>query len=290
MPLRILAFGRTGQVGAALASRASPSLSVTAIGRSTADLCDPAACARVVRTTDADVIVNAAAHTGVDAAENDEATAVAVNARAPGAIAEAAWRRGLPMIHLSTDYVFSGDGDRPWRETDTPAPVNVYGATKRLGEQAVLGAHPGAVVLRTSWVFSAGGSNFVRTMLRVGRARRRLDVVDDQTGCPTAAGDIADAVIWVARALAVGAGVPGVFHFCGTPAVTWHGFARAIFDAAPLRPDVVPIRTAQWPTPAARPRYSVLNCGLIRRTYGIAQPDWNLSLLGVVARLSAEAA
>lgn len=291
MPLNLLVFGRTGQVGSALAGLNGPDLSVTALGRAEADLCDADACARAVTAHRPDVVVNAAAYTAVDAAETDEATAMAVNARAPGAIAEAARSRGLPLIHLSTDYVFPGTGSRPWREVDLPAPVNVYGATKRLGEQAVLGAHRGAVILRTSWVFSAQGSNFVRTMLRVAGERGRLKVVSDQVGCPTSASDIAGAVVWIARALAVGAGVPGTVHFCGTPSVSWHGFAQAIFARAQmLNPTLTPIRTADWPVPAERPRYSVLDCSLIRRTYGIRQPDWRRALGDVVASLERVAA
>lgn len=291
MPLRLLVFGRTGQVGSALAAMNGPDLQVDAVDRARADLCDPETCTRVVQETSADVVVNAAAFTTVDAAETDDATAMAVNARAPGAIAEAARRRGLPIIHLSTDYVFPGNGKTPWRETDLAAPINVYGATKRLGEQAVMGAHGGAVILRTSWVFSASGTNFVRTMLRVAEERDSLKVVNDQIGCPTAAGDIADAIVWIARSLTVQAGVPGIFHFCGAPSVTWHGFAQAIFARSQaVNPTLVPIRTAEWPAPAQRPRYSVLDCSLIRRAYGIRQPDWRRALGDVVADLSTEAA
>lgn len=291
MPLKLLVFGRTGQVGSALAALDGPDLSVTALDRARADLADPASCARAVDAHPADVIVNAAAFTAVDAAEADKATAFAVNAQSPGAIAEAARRRGVPMIQLSTDYVFPGTGATPWSERDMPAPINVYGRTKRLGEQGVLGVHDAAVILRTSWVFSAHGTNFVRTMLRVAAERDRLSVVNDQIGCPTAACDIADTVVWIARALAVGAGVPGIFHYCGAPSVTWHGFAQAIFARAKaLNPTLVPIRTTEWPAPAERPRYSVLDCGLIRRTYGIRPPDWRRALGDVVANLAIEAA
>ena len=291
MPLRLLVFGRNGQVGSALAAMSSPDLSVTALSRTDADLTNPRECADAVARSGADIVVNAAAFTNVDAAESDEITAMAVNARAPGAIAEAARKHGLPVIHLSTDYVFPGDREAPWREQDIPAPINVYGATKRLGEQAVIGAHPGAVVLRTSWVFSSEGTNFVRTMLRVAEGRDSLNVVNDQIGCPTSATDIAHAIVWIARAQAVKSAVPGIFHFCGTPAVTWHGFAQAIFARSQaLSPRLVPIRTADWVAPANRPRYSVLDCSRIHQAYGLRQPAWRSALVDVVASLTPEAA
>lgn len=291
MPLSLLVFGQNGQVGSALADLSGPDLSVTALSRADADLTDPEACARAVEQSRADIVVNAAAFTSVDAAESDEVTAMAVNARAPGAIADAARRRGLPLIQLSTDYVFPGDRETPWREDDMPAPINVYGATKRLGEQAVIGAHPGAVVLRTSWVFSSEGTNFVRTMLRVAQGRDSLNVVNDQIGCPTSAADIARAIVWIARAQAVQSAVPGIFHFCGAPAVTWHGFAQAIFARSrELNPRLVPIRTADWVAPANRPRYSVLDCDRIQKAYGLRQPAWRNALVDVVATLTHEAA
>lgn len=291
MPLSLLVFGQNGQVGSALADLSGPDLSVTALSRADADLTDPEACARAVEQSRADIVVNAAAFTSVDAAESDEVTAMAVNARAPGAIADAARRRGLPLIQLSTDYVFPGDRETPWREDDMPAPINVYGATKRLGEQAVIGAHPGAVILRTSWVFSSEGTNFVRTMLRVAQGRDSLNVVNDQIGCPTSAADIARAIVWIARAQAVQSAVPGIFHFCGAPAVTWHGFAQAIFARSrELNPRLVPIRTADWVAPANRPRYSVLDCDRIHKAYGLRQPAWRNALVDVVATLTPEAA
>lgn len=291
MPLSLLVFGQNGQVGSALTDLSGPDLSVTALSRADADLTDPEACARAVEQSRADIVVNAAAFTSVDAAESDEVTAMAVNARAPGAIADAARRRGLPLIQLSTDYVFPGDRETPWREDDMPAPINVYGATKRLGEQAVIGAHPGAVILRTSWVFSSEGTNFVRTMLRVAQGRDSLNVVNDQIGCPTSAADIARAIVWIARAQAVQSAVPGIFHFCGAPAVTWHGFAQAIFARSrELNPRLVPIRTADWVAPANRPRYSVLDCDRIHKAYGLRQPAWRNALVDVVATLTPEAA
>ncbi len=291
MTLKLLVFGRTGQVGAALANHASPGIHVTALGRETADLNDPAICAQIVATTDADVVVNAAAYTAVDTAEEDEMTAMAVNARAPGAMADATRRRQIPFIHLSTDYVFSGGGFEPWTERDLPAPINVYGATKRVGEQAVLGANPDSLILRTSWVFSTGGSNFVRAMLSAARRRGHLAVVDDQIGCPTPAETIAETILRLAPILTQGLARPGIFHYCGAPAVTWLGFAEQIFTASKVKsPKLTGIASADWPTPAARPNYSVLDCGRIQRTYGIEQPDWRAALGQVVSHLTAQAA
>lgn len=286
MPLKLLVFGRTGRIGSALAALNGPDLSVTALGRAEADLCDPDACVRAVTAGRADVVVNAACHAGTD-----EITAMAVNARAPGAIAGAACRRRLPLIHLSTDRVFPGTGSRPWRETDPPAPPDVCGATRRLGEQAVLGAHPGAVILRTSWIFSARAGTLVRGLPGAAGRRHRPTVADDRIGCPTPAADIAGAIIWIARALAVQAGPPGVYHYCGTPSVSRHGFARAILartrmaDPAPLA-----VAAADRAAPAGRPRSAVLDCTLIRRTYGIRQPDWRRALVDLVAVLESEAA
>lgn len=276
MTLKILVFGRTGQVAAELQALAGPDLVVEALGRDRADLADPAACAAQVAATDAGAVINAAAYTAVDRAESEEALATVVNGHAPGAMARACAARGLPFLHVSTDYVFDGSGDRPWREDDPTGPLGAYGRSKLEGERQVAAAGGPHVILRTAWVFSAHGSNFVKTMLRVGAGRDRLTVVDDQRGGPTAAADIAAALVAIARAFAAGRGVSGVFHYAGAPAASWCGFAREIFARSgwPTPPEVAPIRTEDWPTPAARPRNSVLDCGKIAAAYGIGQPAW----------------
>lgn len=290
MTLQILVFGRSGQVATELRRCAEPDVALEALGRDAADLADPEACAAHIAATDADIIINAAAYTAVDQAEDEETLATVVNADAPGAMARAAAARGIPFLHISTDYVFNGEGDRPWREDDPVGPLGAYGRSKLAGERAVATAGGPHVILRTAWVFSAHGRNFLRTMLRVGADRERLSVVDDQWGGPTPAADIARALLVIAAAFADGRGVSGVFHFSGAPDVTWRGFAEAIFarTAWPSVPEIAPIATADWPTPARRPANSRLNCGKVARTYGVERPDWRVGLDHCLAALRPE--
>lgn len=283
----MLVFGRSGQLATELLRLAGPELRITALGRSEADLARPDVCEQAVTSTDADVIVNAAAYTAVDRAEQEAALAMSINADAPGAMARAAATRGTPFLHVSTDYVFDGSKNGPWTEVDTPAPLGAYGRSKLAGEDAVSAAGGPHVILRTSWVHAGHGTNFVRTMLAAGATRPKLTVVDDQRGGPTAAADIARTLVAIAQVFADGRGTSGVFHYCGTPATTWYGFAREIFARADWMetPELVPISTRDWPTPAARPANSVLDCTKIQNTYGIGQPDWRASLEPVIAEL-----
>jgi dTDP-4-dehydrorhamnose reductase len=286
--MKVLVFGRTGQVAIELARRAaSHGAVVQALGREQADMSDPAACAAVVTAADADVVINAAAYTAVDQAETDPVPARTVNADAPGAIARACAAEGLPFLHISTDYVFDGSGSVPWPEDAPTGPLGVYGQTKLGGERTVAAAGGPHVILRTAWVFSAHGKNFVKTMLRLGHDRPTLNVVADQHGGPTPAAAIADALLTIAAAFHRGTGQSGIFHFAGAPATTWAGFADAIFDAAtlPKRPVVNPITTADYPTPARRPGNSILNCSRIAHVYGIDQPDWRIGLSDVLTEL-----
>lgn len=291
MTLNVLMFGRTGQVAREMLRRARPDFSIIALGREDADLRDPPACAARIAEVDADVIVNAAAYTAVDRAEQEEELAFLINAEAPGAMARAAARLGKPFLHISTDYVFDGRSGRAWREDDPTAPLGAYGRSKLAGERAVADANGPHVILRTSWVHAAHGTNFVRTMLRIGAERERLSVVDDQRGGPTAAADIAAALDEIARAFAAGRGESGVFHFCGEPTVSWRMFAEAIFARADWirSPEITAIASAQWPTPAPRPLNSALDCAKLNAAYGIAQPDWRVSLDAVIAELRREA-
>ena len=284
MSLRALVFGRTGQVAVELQRLAGPDFEVEALGRDAADLADPASCAAHVARSRADVVINAAAYTAVDRAESEPELAMTVNGEAPGALARACAEQGLPFLHVSTDYVFDGAPGRAWREDDPVGPLGAYGRSKLAGEQAVSAAGGSHAILRTSWVFAAHGANFVKTMLRVGAERERLTVVDDQIGGPTAAADIAAALATMARAFAQGRGTPGIFHFCGAPPVSWRGFASEIFAQSgwARTPEVAPIRTEDWPTPAARPRNSVLDCSRIADVYGVAQPDWRIGLRKVL--------
>lgn len=278
--MRILVFGKTGQVATELGRQAE----VLALGRDAADLADPDACADAIAGHAPDLVINAAAYTAVDRAETEQALAHAVNAQAPAAMARAAAARGIPFLHVSTDYVFDGSGTAPRRETDPVAPLNVYGRTKLAGEDAVRAAGGAHAILRTSWVFSAHGTNFVKTMLRLSESRDVLDVVEDQIGGPTPAADIAAALLTMARAMHTGA-PGGTFHFAGVPAVSWAGFAREIFAQAGRRVTVTGIPSSGYPTPAARPLNSRLDCGAISRAFGIDPPDWRTGLSDVLKDL-----
>jgi len=284
--MRLLVFGKTGQVAQELARvTAAHSINATFLGRDQADLTDPAACAAIVAQCSADAVVNAAALTAVDKAETDAATAQVVNADAPIAMARAAAARGIPFLHISTDYVFDGSGTRPWAEQDTTAPQGVYGATKLAGERGVMAAGGTPVILRTAWVFSAFGANFVKTMRRLGADRDTLNVVDDQRGGPTPAADIAAALIAMATILTKGRGQPGIYHFSGQPAVSWADFATAIFASDPNAPTINRILTRDYPTPAKRPANSVLECRKIETVFGLKQPDWRAGLSKVLQEL-----
>lgn len=276
----ILVFGKSGQVATELQRQAD----VVALGRDQADLCDPAGCAATIQAKRPSVVINAAAYTAVDEAESDEARATVVNADAPAAMATACAALDVPFLHISTDYVFAGDGETAWRETDPVAPQNAYGRGKLAGECAVLAAGGNAAILRTSWVFSAHGANFVKTMLRLAETRDHLSVVDDQIGGPTSASDIAAALLTMARAMQNGQS-GGIYHFSGQPPVSWAGFAREIFRQSRKSVDVQGIPTANYPTPAMRPLNSRLNCDKIKQDFGIIAPDWTDSLASVLSDL-----
>lgn len=278
----LLVFGRTGQVARELARQAT---GAHFLGRDEADLDRPGDCARLIAEVRPAAVINAAAWTAVDRAEAEPAAAARANAEAPGAMAAACADLGIPFLHISTDYVFDGSGERPWREDDRTAPLNTYGATKLAGEAAVAAAGGRWAVLRTSWVFSAHGSNFVRTMLRLGRERARLSIVADQIGGPTPATAIAAALLTMTRAMREDASLGGLYHFAGSPEVSWAGFARAIFAEAHLAVDVDDIPTAAYPTPATRPLNSRLDCSAILRDFAIARPDWRAGLADVLAEL-----
>lgn len=279
--MKALVFGKTGQVATCLQQRAE----VTALGRDQADLTDPAACAAVIEGCDADVIINAAAYTAVDQAETDTNTAELVNHVSVAAMAKAAAAKGIPFLHISTDYVFPGDGTAPWMPDAQTGPLGVYGATKLRGEQALASAGGPFAILRTSWVFSAHGNNFVKTMLRLRRERDALTIVGDQIGGPTAADDIAAALLVMARAFHDGTAKSGIYHFSGAPDCSWADFATEVFSQIGNRCDVVPIPTSDYPTPATRPLNSRLDCTTLNRDFGIKRPDWRTSLRAVLTEL-----
>lgn len=280
--MKALVFGSTGQVAQDLRARLPDAVFLS---RSDADLREPDRCADAIAACDAEVVINAAAYTAVDQAESDEATAMLVNGTAPGVMARAAAARGLPFLHVSTDYVFDGSGTRPWQPDDETGSLGAYGRSKLAGEHGVHAAGGRFAILRTSWVFSAHGSNFVKTMLRLGKTRDTLAVVADQIGGPTAAGDIAAALVEMGRLLSLGLGAPGTYHFAGAPDVSWADFARETFHQAGLGTQVTDIPSAAYPTPARRPQNSRLDCSTLETVFGLPRPDWRKSLHNVLKEL-----
>lgn len=289
----ILVLGRDGQVGNALSHAAWPQgWTVAGTGRSDVDLTQAGAIAAAIDRHAPQLVINAAAYTAVDKAETERDLAFAVNADAPATLGRLAARLDIPVLHVSTDYVFDGSGNRPWRESDPAAPLNVYGASKLAGEQALLDTQPRSMILRTSWVYAAHGNNFVKTMLRLGRERDEISVVADQHGAPTSADDIASALVRMSQCALSSNADPsswGIFHYTGAGETTWHGLATHIFDALERKTGkrtlCHPITTAEYPTPAARPRNSRLDCSKIAGTFGIAPRDWHASVDAILARL-----
>lgn len=288
--MRILVTGQHGQVARSLAER-STGHELLFAGRPQFDLLDAASIERGVASIRPDLIVSAAAYTAVDKAEAEPAIAMAANGEAPGVLARAAARVGAPLIHLSTDYVFDGDLDRPWRETDPVAPLGVYGQSKLAGEQAVMSSDATFAVIRTAWVYSPFGSNFVKTMLRLAADRPAIEVVDDQRGCPTSAFDIADAVLAVIAAWRENSthGANAVYHFAGDGETNWADFARVIFAESMARggpvAEVTGIPTNAYPTAARRPSNSRLDSEKFALVFGHRAPEWRVSLGTVLDRL-----
>jgi dTDP-4-dehydrorhamnose reductase len=281
----LLILGAQGQVGRALLALASRAgVPHNALGRVECDITSPIAVGRAV--SGSDFVVNCAAYTGVDRAETEAEAARTVNALGPRTIAAACAAAGIPLIHLSTDYVFDGESPRPSREGDQPRPLSVYGQSKLEGEIAVRDCLDRHIILRTSRIFSANGQNFVKTILRLASTQTELRVVDDQVGGPTAADDIAKAILRIVEIGARRGFVDwGTYHFSGAPAVSWYTFARAIVrNSIP----VVPIATMDYPRPARRPLNSVLDCSRISDVFGIAQPDWRAALHRVLEELTPE--
>jgi dTDP-4-dehydrorhamnose reductase len=289
MENRVLVIGAQGQVGSALLRAAWPAgCQVVGVARPEADLAQPDSVTAAVARHRPRFIVNAAAYTAVDKAESERAAAFAANAEAPGLLAQLARETGATLVHLSTDYVFDGTKNAPYVETDPTGPLGVYGESKLAGEQAVAAAGGDWAILRTAWVYDAGPRNFVATMLRLGGQRDQLSVVNDQQGCPTSAAEIADAIVAVvASRRANPQGPAGIFHFSGGGATTWFDFANAIFAEAASRghkvPQVLPIPTEQYPTPARRPRNSRLDCRKFTQAFGVALRPWQESLARTMA-------
>lgn len=294
--MKLLLLGGNGQVGRELRRSLAPLGDVVVGTRDgegadeRADFAAPASLEELIARVGPDVVVNAAAYTAVDRAETDADAAFRINAEAPAALARACAAGGALLVHYSTDYVFDGRGDRPYREDDATAPLGVYGASKLAGEQAIHASGARHAILRTAWVYAPHGNNFLLTMLRLGAGRDELRVVADQVGAPTSAAWIADATAAILRH---GVQASGIWHLVADGQTSWHGFAQAIFDEAHAAgllarvPQVQPIATSDYPTAATRPAYSVLDTSRLRADFRIQPPHWRDGLSAVIARLAA---
>lgn len=280
--MKLLVFGKTGQVAREL-QRLAPD--ATYLGRDEADFGNPFECIDAIKETDADAIINAVAWTAVDAAESHDLDAFQINGNTPECLALTAAERDIPFLHISTDYVFDGQGDKPFTPDHPTAPLNEYGRTKLIGEEGIRNAMGHHLILRTSWVVSAHGANFVKTMLRLGAERETLNIVADQIGGPTPAADIAQALLTAAHAMTEGA-PGGTHHFSGSPDTSWADFARAIMAEANLPCRITGIPTADYPTPARRPLNSRLDCRAFTAAFGIPRPDWHAGLNAIVKELT----
>ena len=279
--MKVLLTGRNGQVGYELERALAPLGEVIALDRARLDLSDPTAIQHVVRDARPEVIVNAAAYTAVDRAESEPALAGAVNAVAPGVFAEEARRCGALLVHYSTDYVFDGEKKTPYVEDDPARPLSVYGKTKLEGERAIQASGCRSLILRTSWVYGPRGHNFLKTVLRLARERSELRMVDDQIGAPTSSAAIALATVEMLGC----AGPEGLFHMTASGETSWRGFAEAIVASNHLQVRVVGITSQDYPTPARRPRNSLLDNGKLKSAYGLALGSWQHQLDEVVAQV-----
>jgi dTDP-4-dehydrorhamnose reductase len=282
--MTLLVFGKTGQVATELARLAPDAVF---LDRAQADQTDPAACVAQIAAHAPAAVINAAAWTAVDRAEEQEAEATRINGATPAALAAECAARDIPFVHISTDYVFPGDGETPWKTTDPVAPPNAYGRSKLAGEDGVRAAGGRFAVLRTSWVFSAHGGNFVKTMLRLSETRDALTVVGDQIGGPTPAADIARACLTIADVLKTRPETAGTYHFSGAWVVSGEGCARETFALSGRAVTVTDIPTADYPTPATRPLNSRMDCSATEAAFGVARPDWRAGLRAVLAELGA---
>jgi dTDP-4-dehydrorhamnose reductase len=280
---RFLIFGRNGQLSTELARRLPEGAKALFLGQDEADLSHPDTCAAAIHSCDA--VINAAAWTAVDKAEAEEVAAQVINADAPAAMARACAAQGLPFLHVSTDYVFDGAGQTPFKPTDPTGPLGAYGRTKLAGEAGVQAAGGAWLILRTSWVVSAHGQNFVKTMLRLGAERPSLNVVADQIGGPTPAAALADALYTCAAAMLRGE-AGGLHHFAGAPDTSWADFAREIMARAGLPCRINDIPTSAYPTPARRPLNSRLDCSSLAH-FGLTRPDWRAGLDDILKELKA---
>lgn len=277
----ILVFGKTGQV----ATELQRSSGVMASGRDDVDLSDPEACAAAIREHSPKAVINAAAFTAVDRAEDEEHLATVINGDAPTAMAIACAELGIPLVHISTDYVFNGTGDAPYLPEDAPEPQNAYGRSKLAGEIGIRESGAVHAILRTSWVVSAHGVNFLKTMLRLSETRDALNVVADQIGGPTPARDIAAACLQLVEQLIQAPSKSGIYHFSGAPDVSWAEFATEIFAQADRLMTIIPIPTAEYLTPAQRPLNSRMDCRSTEQVFGVTRPNWQDGLKEILKEL-----
>lgn len=278
----ILTFGKSGQVATELQLQADVLGDILALGSADCDLMQPGAARAAIRAHRPAVVINAAAYTAVDKAETDREAAYQLNEHAVADMAQTCAEMGIPLVHISTDYVFPGGGDAPWHPGDGLGPLGVYGASKLAGEAAIRAAGGVHVILRTSWVFSAHGNNFVKTMRRLGAERDNLTIVADQIGGPTPADAIAAACLTIADQLHAAPGKSGTYHFSGAPDCSWADFAREIFAQSGLGCQVEDIPTSAYPTPAARPLNSRMDCSATEGAFGVKRPDWRDGLARVL--------
>ena len=279
--MKILLFGKTGQVARELCNRPN----VSAMGRDKADFTEPEKIIEIVKSTNADIIINAAAYTAVDLAEDEFQLASIINGTTVTEIAKVAAKRHIPFLHISTDYVFKGDGNLSWKTNDQTNPQNSYGKSKLIGERGIIKAGGPHVILRTSWVFSAHGDNFVKTILRLASKNHELNIVNDQIGGPTCANDIADALWKIASDFYAGNGITGIYHFSGKPNSSWAYFASEIFAQTKQDITIKQISTTNFLTKVERPLNSRLDCSSLKIDYGIDQPKWKKGLTNVLANL-----
>lgn len=284
--MKVLLFGTDGQLGLELQRRCG-AIEIDARGLDVADFTDPEACVACVEATDADVVINASAYTAVDKAEEMEDIALQINGVTPKLLAQAAAKRGLPFVHVSTDYVFDGSGETPFQPDAPTAPLGAYGRTKLVGENGVRAANGTHAILRTSWVVSSHGHNFIKTMLRLGKEHARLTIVADQVGGPTPAAALADACFAAAKGLLADPTKTGCYHVSGGPDVSWADFAREIFAQSGLTTEVVDIPTSDYPTPAKRPLNSRMDNSGFEDAFGLPRPDWRIGLTEILNDLKA---
>jgi len=282
--MRALIFGKTGQVARELSRFTPPDVAAIFLDRRESDLSAPETCAKAIMTARPDIVINAAAWTAVDRAEAEEDLATLVNGAAPGVMARACTELGIPLLHLSTDYVFDGFGNRPFTPDHEPAPLNAYGRSKLAGERAIRATGARHLILRTSWVVSAHGANFVKTVVRLGSDLDSLSVVSDQIGGPTPAAAIADSLFVALRAMA-GGHPGGTYHFSGAPDTSWADFARAVMKMANLPCRIKEIPASEYPAPARRPLNSRLDCTTFEKDFDLERPDWRVGLKEILLDL-----